>query len=211
MSLVRFTSPEAEERYAALVAVASSAVVGLDFDGTLVDIAARPDAVRVAEHLPAMLARLRDRLGGALAIVSGRPIAVLDSYLAPFSFDAAGLHGAEQRIGGVVQVDETSDPARLRALALQRCEDAGILLRVPRPGLCTDNGAMVAALGAEMVARGRAASDFDLPADSSMPVTEVSVPGRSPQEGATDPAAHPHTHPHGHDHVHELSKDNLYG
>ena len=39
------------------------------------------------------------------------------------------------------------------------------------PGLCTDNGAMVAALGAEMVARGRTPSALDLPADSSLPVT----------------------------------------
>ena len=46
-------------------------------------------------------------------------------------------------------------------------------MRVPRPGLCTDNGAMVAALGAEMVARGRTPSSLDLPADSSLPVTDV--------------------------------------
>ena len=44
---------------------------------------------------------------------------------------------------------------------------------MPRPGLCTDNGAMVAALGAELVARGAAPSSLDLPADSSLPVTEV--------------------------------------
>ncbi len=62
---------------------------------------------------------------------------------------------------------------RLRAMAQERCDAAGIRLRVPRPGLCTDNGAMVAALGAQMVARGRAASALDLPADSSMPVTLV--------------------------------------
>jgi N6-L-threonylcarbamoyladenine synthase len=65
--------------------------------------------------------------------------------------------------------------SRLRVLAEQRCADAGIALRVPRPGLCTDNGAMVAALGAELVSRGRAPSPLGLPADSSMPVTEVVV------------------------------------
>ena len=62
---------------------------------------------------------------------------------------------------------------RLRAMAQERCNAAGIRLRVPRPGLCTDNGAMVAALGALMVARGRVASALDLPTDSSMPVTVV--------------------------------------
>jgi N6-L-threonylcarbamoyladenine synthase len=46
-------------------------------------------------------------------------------------------------------------------------------LRVPRPRLCTDNGAMVAALGARLVAAGRPPSDLDLPTDSSMPITLV--------------------------------------
>jgi N6-L-threonylcarbamoyladenine synthase len=63
--------------------------------------------------------------------------------------------------------------SRLRVVAEQRCSDAGIRLRVPRPGLCTDNGAMVAALGAELVRRGRAPSALDHAADSSMPVTRV--------------------------------------
>lgn len=63
--------------------------------------------------------------------------------------------------------------SRLRAVALQRCSDAGIELRVPRPGLCTDNGAMVAALGAQLLLRGRPPSGLDMPADSSMPVTVV--------------------------------------
>jgi len=71
-------------------------------------------------------------------------------------------------IGGGVAAN-----SRLRAMARSRCDDAGIRLRVPRPGLCTDNGAMVAALGAQMVLRGRPPSPLDLPADSSMPVTSV--------------------------------------
>jgi len=63
--------------------------------------------------------------------------------------------------------------SRLRALAQERCDAAGVQLRVPRPGLCTDNGAMVAALGARLVDAGRPPSSLDLPADSSMPITEV--------------------------------------
>ena len=58
-------------------------------------------------------------------------------------------------------------------MAEERAAGLGIRVRVPRPGLCTDNGAMVAALGAEMVARNRPASPLDLPADSSLPVTSV--------------------------------------
>jgi N6-L-threonylcarbamoyladenine synthase len=78
-------------------------------------------------------------------------------------------HGVDHLlIGGGVAAN-----TRLRAMAQERCDVAGIRLRVPSPGLCTDNGAMVAALGAAMVARGRVASALDLPADSSMPVTLV--------------------------------------
>jgi N6-L-threonylcarbamoyladenine synthase len=65
--------------------------------------------------------------------------------------------------------------SRLRALASERCAAAGIALRVPRPGLCTDNGAMVAALGAELMARGAAPSPLDVAVDSSLPVSEVLV------------------------------------
>src|SRR5690348_10827350 len=72
------------------------------------------------------------------------------------------------QIGGGVAAN-----SRLRAMAQERCDAAGITLRVPRPGLCTDNGAMVASLGAQMVLKGRAPSDLALPADSSMPVTLV--------------------------------------
>jgi tRNA N6-adenosine threonylcarbamoyltransferase len=65
--------------------------------------------------------------------------------------------------------------SRLRVLAEERCAAAGIRLRVPRPGLCTDNGAMVAALGAHLFAAGAKPSPADLPADSALPVTEVLV------------------------------------
>ena len=73
-------------------------------------------------------------------------------------------------IGGGVAAN-----SRLRVLAEERAAAHGIAVRVPRPGLCTDNGAMVAALGAELVARGRRPSALDLPADSSLPVTSVLV------------------------------------
>ena len=65
--------------------------------------------------------------------------------------------------------------SRLRSMAADRCEAAGIRLRVPRPGLCTDNGAMVAALGTRLVAAGRTPSALDLPADSALPIETVLV------------------------------------
>ena len=73
-------------------------------------------------------------------------------------------------IGGGVAAN-----SRLRALAQERCEAAGIRLRVPRPKLCTDNGAMVAALGSHLVAAGAAPGDLGLPSDSAMPVTLVTA------------------------------------
>ena len=83
--------------------------------------------------------------------------------------DAAASEGIEDiLIGGGVAAN-----SRLRVLAEERATAKGIRVRVPRPGLCTDNGAMVAALGAEMVKRGRRPSALDLPADSSLPVTSV--------------------------------------
>jgi N6-L-threonylcarbamoyladenine synthase len=85
--------------------------------------------------------------------------------------DACLAHGVEHLvIGGGVAAN-----SRLRSLAQERCAAAGLRLRVPRPGLCTDNGAMVAALGAELLARGVAASVLDFRADSSLPVTAVTA------------------------------------
>nr|WP_202897322.1 tRNA (adenosine(37)-N6)-threonylcarbamoyltransferase complex transferase subunit TsaD [Actinopolymorpha pittospori] len=83
--------------------------------------------------------------------------------------DACRTRGVDDLlIGGGVAAN-----SRLRAMAEERCSAAGIRLRVPRPKLCTDNGAMVAALGAQMLARGRTPSSLDLVADSSLPVTTI--------------------------------------
>jgi trehalose 6-phosphate phosphatase len=86
----------------------------LDFDGTLVDIVERPDAVVVDPALRPILARLQEQLGGALAIISGRPIAFLDERLAPLTLDAAGLHGLEHRIGGRLSPCRPEEHPRLR-------------------------------------------------------------------------------------------------
>ena len=77
--------------------------VFLDFDGTLVDIAARPDAVVVEPGLAASLARLRAACGGALAIVTGRAIEAIDGFLPGLGLDTCGLHGMERRVSGQVQ------------------------------------------------------------------------------------------------------------
>ncbi|HEX4942994.1 MAG TPA: trehalose-phosphatase [Usitatibacteraceae bacterium] len=73
------------------------AAMFLDIDGTLVHYADRPDAVHIDHALCALLERLRDVAGGALALISGRSIADIDALFAPLRFAAAGQHGAERR------------------------------------------------------------------------------------------------------------------
>jgi N6-L-threonylcarbamoyladenine synthase len=89
------------------------------------------------------------------------------------ALDACRAHGVSTLlIGGGVAAN-----SRLRALAEARAAKAGVRVRVPRPGLCTDNGAMVAALGSHLVAAGVSPSRLDLPADSAMALTTIAVPG----------------------------------
>ncbi|MGW4467353.1 tRNA (adenosine(37)-N6)-threonylcarbamoyltransferase complex transferase subunit TsaD [Micromonospora sp. NPDC004704] len=112
---------------------------------------------------------------------AGEPVPVADvaasfqeavcDVLTAKAIDACRSRGIETLvIGGGVAAN-----SRLRVLAEQRAAKYGITVRVPRPKLCTDNGAMVAALGSHLVAAGVAPSRLDLPADSAMPLTVVSV------------------------------------
>lgn len=75
-----------------------------DFDGTLVDLAPTPSEVVVAPALKDLLANLASLLGGAVAIISGRPVADIDTFFSPLQLCVAGVHGAEWRsVDGVVQ------------------------------------------------------------------------------------------------------------
>ena len=81
----------------------------------------------------------------------------------------------ESGIDSLVIAGGVAANSRLRAVATQRCEKAGIRLRIPSPALCTDNGAMVAALGSLMVVAGRSPSPMAFDADSGLPVTTVAL------------------------------------
>lgn len=112
----------------------------LDFDGTLVDIVSRPDAVVVDPGLPKILSRLQKLLGGALAIISGRPISFLDERFGEYRFDMAGLHGLEHRIGGRLSLCDPDEHPLLRGL-VERFED----IFASKPGLLIeDKGCSVA-------------------------------------------------------------------
>jgi len=110
---------------------------------------------------------------------SGEPVPVNDvaasfqdavcDVLTTKAIDACRTRGVDTLvIGGGVAAN-----SRLRAMAAERCAKYGITVRVPKPKLCTDNGAMVAALGSHLVAAGVRPSALDLPADSAMPLTVV--------------------------------------
>ncbi|HWT11382.1 MAG TPA: trehalose-phosphatase [Allosphingosinicella sp.] len=74
------------------------AALFLDFDGTLVELAESPDSIRVPNELGPLLDRLRRRLGGRLAIVSGRSIADLERHLPLGGIAFSGSHGLELRL-----------------------------------------------------------------------------------------------------------------
>ncbi len=103
-------------------ALCPSCALFLDFDGTLVDLVSNPQAVVVPPGLSATLARLRDILSGAVAVVSGRPIQQIDRFLEPLVLSVAGVHGAERRRADGSFAWEAVQPmqqveARARALA----------------------------------------------------------------------------------------------
>ena len=72
-------------------------------------------------------------------------------------------------IGGGVAAN-----SRLRAVVIERASNVGVQVRIPPPRLCTDNGAMVASLGAQLVQSGIRPSAMDFPVDSSLPITAIS-------------------------------------
>jgi trehalose 6-phosphate phosphatase len=140
----------------------ASAALFLDFDGTLVPMAPRPQDVQVPVWVLPALRHLQDRLDGAVAIVSGRSIAQLDELLAPFRPVAAGAHGAEWRdASGHVERHFEEPPPRVvscgRGLAaahaglLFESKPSGFSLHYrARPDLeTTCHDALVAALAAE--------------------------------------------------------------
>lgn len=102
----------------------------LDFDGTLAELAAQPDAVRVPLGLVPTLTRLQQLLGGALAIITGRRGSDIDTFLAPLRLPLASEHGAQYRLAdgrspGIEAPDLT--PA-LRAAAQLTQQHRGLLL-----------------------------------------------------------------------------------
>jgi trehalose 6-phosphate phosphatase len=106
----------------------------LDVDGTLLEIAPRPELVRVPDGLPSLIMRLSAAREGALALISGRPLAQLDRLFQPWQGAAAGLHGLERRradgiLDCVVDADSAAALDRLRPkLATLVADRSGLIL-----------------------------------------------------------------------------------
>jgi trehalose 6-phosphate phosphatase len=109
-----------------------SCALFLDFDGTMVDIAPQPHAVHVPEPLLPVLHEAREYLQGAVAVISGRPIAQIDDFLQPLSLPVAGVHGAERRAAdGKVHL--------LHTHPLDHIEDAARVLAAQHDGLLVES------------------------------------------------------------------------
>jgi trehalose 6-phosphate phosphatase len=90
----------------------------LDIDGTLVEFAPRPDAVRIDPATVQLVDRLHAGTGGAVALVSGRPIVTIDDLFAPLRLPVAGQHGVERRDArGHLHVHSPAPEALRRAAA----------------------------------------------------------------------------------------------
>ena len=94
--------------------------VFLDFDGTIVDFAPRPDEVRPEPGLTSVLGRATEALGGALAVVTGRPIREIDHWLEARVAAVAGVHGAERRSADGHVATAPGAPPPLREAARAR-------------------------------------------------------------------------------------------
>jgi len=110
----------------------------LDCDGTLLDIAATPNEVHIPPGLIALLAQISTGLGGALAILTGRQLAEIDTLLAPSEFIGAGVHGAELRStrgGRIDQVANTLPASLVEQVVLRAQTLPGIIAEPKGPGL----------------------------------------------------------------------------
>src|SRR5262245_16550057 len=131
-------APSMREPPTRLVSESQSSLF-LDVDGTLLDIAPTPELVVVPPELSDILSRLFSLLGGALALVSGRPISEIDRLFAPLRLPAAGEHGAEIRPAADQPILSGPAPIMLATLAARLAAEtkdiSGVRIERKRTGV----------------------------------------------------------------------------
>jgi trehalose 6-phosphate phosphatase len=174
---------------------AGSIALLLDVDGTLIDFGPSPHQVHVSDELRDTLARLSRATGGALALVSGRPIADLDKLFAPLSLPAVGGHGAEMRLTGDIVSAAAPLPHDLRRhLAGAATPGSGVVVEDKGYSLALHyrNGPQHEDRLREHIAAGRAA--FPSEATEVLPghaMFEVKRPNISKGDGVRELMRHP--------------------
>lgn len=122
-------------------ALADDDALFLDVDGTLLAFADHPDKVAPDPSLLALLASVQQRLGGALALLSGRPVSQLQTMFAPLRLPMAGLHGAQLLTSADAETEPADTAAWLHTL-LQRA----MRLAHTQPGVLIENKGQALAL-----------------------------------------------------------------
>ena len=144
----------------------------LDVDGTLLELADTPSAVQVDRELKDLLARVSETLGGAVALVSGRSIGVVDRLFAPLRLPVAGLHGLERRAASGEMYGAGEPDVRLSSAraALAAFVDA-------HPGTLLEDK------GATLAVHYRLAAHFAETARRVIDAAACALPGYHVQEG----------------------------
>lgn len=112
----------------------------LDFDGTLVELAPSPDAVQVETELRNLLSRLKERLEGRVALLSGRAVVDIRDHLHPLVLAVSGSHGLEH---GAVEGDVIAEE---RPVGLDKTIEAFRKLEVLYPGVLVEEKPVSVAL-----------------------------------------------------------------
>ena len=145
----------------------------LDIDGTLLELALTPESVSVPPHLTRLLETLISRTQGALALVSGRQIAEMDSLFPSLTFCAAGLHGFERRDATGNRHDRPSPPAEVLAAVRRSLAD----LAAAHPGLLVEDKQFALALHYRLAPHleDRVAAEMTRIAEEVRPVLELQL------------------------------------
>jgi trehalose 6-phosphate phosphatase len=142
--------PSIDDAFAMLRQEPDKWAVFLDIDGCLLDLAPTPDEIHVPPGLPGAIEKLRLKVGGALALVTGRGLTYADALFAPFPFPIAGLHGAEMRGADGRMIHALAPPAfaELKAALVE--------------GTASMEGVLIEDKGAAVAAHYRLAPQYEL-------------------------------------------------